>query len=444
MIYALIIVTVINIIIAVKAFKTIVAPPVLFNLGFLLCFLGASNFSEEWDLNSFHLNTFLSLTIGISLFTFTSLITREKLSSRKYSNSKDTIQIHIPNKVLILYIIFLIGYNFVQFKVLQQITGFNDFTSVIVTVDYMKKFDETETFSLPLYIKIINKITLTLSFIIAYYGVKAILTPNIKISTKILYITIFILSIGSPILYGGRAGSIRIILVILFMYYFLSNEKNNWKFRIPLKIAIIILGAGFCTIALWSNISELLGRSSIDDKGYDAKYYAAIYCGAQVKNLDLYLNENRNLYHSKTFGYATLSSIYAKYTSSKNPENMKDILSFREYNGYPLGNVYTCFYFYIYDFGYIGIFLISIFSYFITKVWNIIRYHNNKNKYMYLYIYAMFCYPLLFSFFSEFFFTTVLSFDFISRLILWMIEYRLIKKLFSVKVEKTHQKAQIV
>ena len=79
MIYALIIVTVINIIIAVKAFKTIVAPPVLFNLGFLLCFLGASNFSEEWDLNSFHLNTFLSLTIGISLFTFTSLITREKL-----------------------------------------------------------------------------------------------------------------------------------------------------------------------------------------------------------------------------------------------------------------------------------------------------------------------------------------------------------------------------
>lgn len=429
MIHLLLVIICINLYISFKHFKSIAAPPVLFCLGFLLCVLNSINYYEEWGLDKFHINTFGVLSIGISLFTITALIIKRNVSTSQKVRYKE-IEVDIPIKILLFYIIFQIGVYVLVFKELQRLTGYADFATVVSTVNYMNKFDETETISLPLFTRLLYKITNTLSYILSYLGVKTILNPQSSKQIKLLYILIMGLSVFGPLLFGGRGGSIRIIWLIAFLFYFIYEERRKWNFSIPKKMIIIAFSATVLLVYFWSNFAVLLGREHEEGKNKEERFYnIAIYCGAQVKNLDLYLNENSIQQNNDLIGYATFSNLYSRFIPNVKGKIIH-LFQFRDYKGYQLGNVYTCFQSYIYDFGYLGVLLIIIFSYFLTKLWCKIRYLNPPNKVILICIYCMLSYSTFFSFFSEGFFTSVVSTSFISQLILWWLEYKLIVKLF--------------
>lgn len=431
MVHILLIIICINLYISFKYFKSIAAPPVLFCLGFLLCVLNSINYYKEWGLDKFHINTFVVLSIGISLFTITALIIKKRTSIfHKNLNRYSEVEIYIPIKILLFYVLFQIGVYALVFKDFQRLTGYTDFATVVSTVNYMNKFDETETISLPLFTRLLYKITNTLSYILSFLGVKTILNSQASKQIKLLYILIMGLSVFGPLLFGGRGGSIRIIWLIAFLFYFIYEERRKWNFSIPKKMIITTFSAVVLLVYSWSNFAVLLGRESDEGKNKEEKFYnIAVYCGAQIKNLDLYLNENSIQQHNDLIGYATFSNLYSRFIP-KVKSKIINLFQFRDYKGYPLGNVYTCFQSYIYDFGYLGVLLIIIFSYFVTKLWCKIRYLNPSNKVMLLCIYCMLSYSTFFSFFSEGFFATVVNTSFISQLILWWLEYKLIIKLF--------------
>lgn len=428
MIHILLIIICINLYISFKHFKSIAAPPVLFCLGFLLCVLNSINYYKEWGLDKFHINTFVVLSIGISLFTFTAI----SVSKRKYQKmnvgTDNTSNIFIPTKALFIFALFFLLVLILVFRSLQQATGYTDFASVAYTVDSVNKFDDTESITLPFWVNSLYKIAYTSSCLLTYFGMKSFITNKKNSMNRFMYLVIFCMLIISPLFFGGRAGSVRYLWLMSFMFFYVYSERRNWKYHLPKKMVIVALSLAFLLAYSWTNLASFLGREVETQDNRYRTYTFAIYCGAQIKNLDLFLNEKSPKSNDKLVGYATFSQIYNKFIPKDKREN---ILPFRNYNGYGLGNVNTCFYNFIYDFGYWGLILTILCSLALTKLWYRVRYVNEKYKILLLCTYGILSYSVFTSFFSEGIISSVVSISFITQIFLWWVEYKIIMKLFS-------------
>ena len=427
MLYLLIIIICINLYISYKHVKVIVAPPVLFSLGFLLCSLNAMNYYNEWGLSDFHFNTFCTISIGVSLFTFTSLCVSKKKYHRMTAGTNDMINIYIPTKFLFVFSLYFLIVLILVFRSLQHATGYSDFASVAYTVDSTNKFDDTDTIALPFWVNLPFKIAYTFACLLSYMGIKAFLSDKRNMMNLLMYFIIFCMLILSPLLFGGRAGSVKFLWLIAFMIFFIYSERKNWKYRLPIKMVIITISSAYILVYSWTSLASLLGRYTEDQNDEYRNYIFAMYCGAQIKNLDLLLNEYSNT-NKKYIGYATFSQLYNKFI----PKNEREkIHQFRYHKGYGLGNVYTCFYSYVYDFGYLGLILVTLYSFALTKLWYRVRYINGKYKVLLLCTYGILSYSIFMSFFSESIISNVFSTSFIVQIFLWFVEFKFIEKLFS-------------
>lgn len=425
MIELLVIITGICLYASYKHFKSIMAPPVLFCLGFFLCGLSALNYKNEWDLDKLGINTFLVITSGIIAFVIICFLADRR--KKQINKKNDDTELSLKTYQLILYLAFLIIYYFLYYRAVQNVTGETDFGDAVKTLDHANKFDETNDMYLPKYITRLGHIVRSMSYIIPYFAASMfILQKNSKRKDKILYLLILTITIIGPIVSGGRGGAIKYLLATTFAFYIAYKEKVGWRSSIPKKMVIYIIVGGCLLTYFWSAIGTLLGRGDIKDKDYNIQYYTAIYCGAQIKNLDIYLNETQQK-HSKTFGYNTFIAVHRYFNTTGTKYRMLLDLPFQSHGIYPLGNVYTCFYQYIYDFGYWGLILTLFFAYFVTKLWKKTISARGSDKYFYIAMFGLFVYPLLFSFFSNEFYQTFASPAFVWNIILWKIELYFIK-----------------
>ncbi|KLD60505.1 hypothetical protein WP50_09840 [Lactiplantibacillus plantarum] len=106
-----------------------------------------------------------------------------------------------------------------------------------------------------------------------------------------------------------------------------------------------------------SKIRGLLGR---EVGSFSKANYLAIYFGAEIKNLDTFIQAGQfPIRPHGTFGAQTFlefNRTFGKFFGS-NATVILD-LPFQNINGLSLGNVYTTFYAFLYDFGYRGVLLI--------------------------------------------------------------------------------------
>ena len=139
-----------------------------------------------------------------------------------------------------------------------------------------------------------------------------------------------------------------------------------------------------------------------DSDSIDPIYGFAVYCGAEIKNLDYFVCETYDI-----------SPIFAKYTLGRNLSYQDDInfYKFRWVNSYNLGNVYTCFQNYYKDFGLFGTFIVIILIAFITQK---LYLHALRSRNVYkkifdwrIFIFVFVIQRLAFSFFSEKFFLLI-------------------------------------
>ena len=89
-------------------------------------------------------------------------------------------------------------------------------------------------------------------------------------------------------------------------------------------------------------------------------YYLAFYCGAEIKNLDIFLNSTKTkpaIWGEQTF--VNLVKAIGRFFISGFDQYYL-INPYQSVNGYYLGNVYTTFKAYIHDFGYIGMIILII------------------------------------------------------------------------------------
>lgn len=432
MIYLLLLVLVLLCVISFFVFKKdIISPAFIFSLGFTIASVFAVIYAKKWELG-LHLNTFLVISLGVAEFLTVSYAVHfifKKINEKKIKESSQSSceknesgYIKVNRIMECLYLIFILIISSVYlYYIVKSVDGnFSSFTSVFEAMskyDSVLKFSD-QSISLPFIITNLELLVIASGYWFIYIAINNYLYTK---KVNIVEIFIIIVSIVSSMLSGSRTVAFMMLFAAITIFIVLMQKKKNDNNIFTFKFArnILILGCIFISVFYFSAMAW--GRVAKDDK----MYYFAIYCGAEIKNLDMFLQDdfvgNNKIWGSQTF-YSIVQTLIKK-VGINDHQGYKLDLPFRNINGLNLGNVYTTFYPYIYDFGYIGEFwLVLIMAIISQLVYELTKNAKQKNyPSLSILVYSNIVNCLILSFFSNKFYENIIAMDMIKKIIFWTI-----------------------
>ena len=406
--------------------KDILAPSFIFAASFTFSSIWAVAYANIWELSSFHRYTYYVIVGGVVIFLLTSLLTKKLFFKKRTANFSELKEIKVDNIVKIICVVFEVITIFLCLNsIVKSVNG--SWSNVLGAI---KQFDSLSKFSnenigmekIPSFFRIITN---ALSYWYLY-----IVINNFIINKKIdvLSCCIILLGIITSMTTGGRNAAINILISIPAILFILSRKKSIKKSKMPFKTKIAIILLPIIVLISFPRLTALVGREVKQDN----IYYLAIYCGAEIKNLDTYVQENTNtniiiVRENQTFKHL-INWIGPKIGEF---EQYKLYLPFRSINGYGLGNVYTTFYAYLMDYGYIGIIwcvaLMAFISQFVYERCKRVNLSNSPR--IMILVYGYIFSSLVLSFFSNKFYEQNFNKTFIYAIILWMIFNKVFPKI---------------
>ena len=399
--------------------KDIITPSFIFTLSFAFSSIWAVAYADIWNLNTFHKDTYFVITGGVLLFVIVSLLVKGIFSIKNQQKDIEIHEIKIDLIVKIICIIFEIITIYLCLTTLLNVVG----GSLDNIFESINKYDQVSKFSdefigigrLPSLFQIATN---ALSYWYIY-----IIINNYLVNKKIDFVSCIVVLLGmvASMTTGGRNAAINMILSIPAIAIILAKKKNNHqKLKLDFKTKFLIVVIPIIVLISFPRLTALVGREVKQDN----MYYLAIYCGAEIKNLDIYIQDNINnnlIIKQKNQTFRHLINWIGPKLGYFEPYKL--YLPFRSVNGYGLGNVYTTFYFYIMDYGYIGIVwcvsLMALISQIIYEKSKRVKLSTipKISILMYGYIFS----SLLLSFFSNKFYEQNFNKTFIYAIILWNI-----------------------
>lgn len=400
-----------------------IAPSFLFSASLTSGVAFAAIYAKQWELN-LATNTFFVILGGVLVFTLVSFGTKSIFSKKqKLQVREDVISIEsyrMSTWKLLLFLMFeVFVIIFTIYYVVVLVDGdFNNITEAIVKFRNINMFSDSQVL-LPK-ILVYSRVAVNA----AGFWFSYVLVHNSILQRKIDYLmfAIVLCSMISSFILGGRNGLINILVALVVSYFIVVNLQYGFKSNLRLKTILQLLGLLILLLFSFEALALLIGRSSFS--GTSKLEYLAIYIGAPIKNLDSFLGElgsydfqNQN----QTFNHV-MNWIGRKFN---NPDLIFSLdLPFRTVNNRTLGNVYTTFYPYIYDFGYIGVpILVSIMAmisqglYEYIKIGDVRKSSPLIRNVVYTYISS----SLLMSFFSNKFYEQQFNTAFIQSIIIWFM-----------------------
>lgn len=443
MIYLLLIVFLIMLYLTFKKFdKDIIAPPVVLVAGYTLSIVCAVVNVKNWGID-LHLNTFFVLVYGTLLFVITGYIVK-KWMEKKYTcyevnNHQKLMPISIKTKYLYVYIAFQILVMIIWVWNIYTITNslgyYENFAERMVTfrkwnsygIDWINNY-------FYVFLNQFNQISMISPYLFLYIIVyNYFVNKNLHNST-FLFISI-ILSIMQIFLTGGRLNVIALFLSCC-LYYFLFYYKYynrrfliDRKFLMKLFILLICGGIGFYYTKV------IVGRGDDINIG-DIIPYLTMYVGGPIQLLDMFLQkpiEVSDIWGKEVF--STLNFQLIRFGIL----NIKPYIIHLEFRtaetGAFLGNIYTAYRSYIYDFGFIGLTILPIiFSGFVNYLYYMVIYKCKFSKVNLMFLfYSSIFWVIFFDFVRSFFFSVICSFIVIKQLIFLIILTAIFVKGFRIK-----------
>ena len=117
---------------------------------------------------------------------------------------------------------------------------------------------------------------------------------KIKTRNEILLIISFGLGIANSVILGARGEALQLIFALVSVWFFIKRKHNNWKANIKFKQIIVLMAGLLFMLVIFKSTGDLLGRSSVIAVTTSAIDEVAKYLGAEIKNLDLFLNEKHS------------------------------------------------------------------------------------------------------------------------------------------------------
>lgn len=240
---------------------------------------------------------------------------------------------------------------------------------------------------------------------------------------------------------GGRTGAIVTILSLGVAYLLVKRlhmpDKKLFSKKLFLICAVVIL----CGIALFP--LSAIGR---DLSTWSPFEYLSIYIGAEIPNLDIFLMQTDGGSVSHVWGEMTfvrsINYIGSKLGISEWVYALN--LPFQGMGGHSLGNVYTTFYAFAYDFGYAGVIILTIvMAVFSQLVYQMALTANCKRVDVWIAVYSFVAVYLVLCFFSNKIYEEVLSLLFVRTMVFYLIGRFVYLKLPVYGIEKGKVRGEV-
>lgn len=377
-----------------KKLPTIINPTSVFLVGFVFSFFFCVLFYDDWDMEHFSYETTSLLAISFSIF----YVINNARAKRKRFKRLQTLRTFNVNVRFLWFVFFcLLTMLLIRYCFIISITGM-DLVSALYAID-QQKFSDEDRYNMPALLQTIIVLSECVGSYFSFVFAQQIILKQKGERFKLL-LAIFVMSIVGHALTGSRGGAVQFILTFIICYAVLFVRIKGRR-TINVKRFAKLAGGAVLFIYVFVMSAQWLGRDTSELKFLE---YVAVYCGAEVKNLDDYITSP--MPQPKMFAEYTFGEIYKntfKYKIEKG-----------EYFNYAgdafLGNVYTTFMDFVHDFGYLGTFVVVAFmsllmsTLYIKSMSSKTIAHRNVFD-IYTYLYAYLSSGLLLCFFSNRFFS---------------------------------------
>lgn len=342
-------------------------PSISYIGGFLLCAIVAFSWRVEWGLQKMAYGTVFLFVGGallfyiVEFFYFKLYPINYEIVEVKYD---DFVPIKPQKLIAFLFFQIMVFYLYSRFK--MTYVGTDDLSTALGEVRMDVSFNDIEV-KFPFYIGLpygfCRAAGYIWSLLIPYYSMKS----SKYNKQKMLLILNFIVCIFGVYLSGGRMGFLFYIIPIIIVYYILCQYVTGWKGGFfSKKISMYIMAFAVIFGVLFSQLGTIMGRQKTSET---ASVIFSIYCGAQIKNMDDYINYSFKQGHEgEYFGQYTFKRIYKNVLDDllgcKHRET--DLSYYNTHGNYFLGNVYSTYQDYYIDFKYYGILLAGLMSLFVA------------------------------------------------------------------------------
>lgn len=312
----------------------------------------------------FHFNTFCVLGFGVLIFTISNLLYRGniilKFKSTNTRGGSYAQQIIINNMWIILFILFelIVAYANVSYikRVAIAYSGTSGLIAQIGVYNYLVKFNEDA----------LNKLAIGSSRIYAYgfplcvafsFFLIAVIVNNYFVKKKVELIKVapVILLMAMSLISGSRSFAFTIVTAVLCDIFIIRRRVTGKYSHVTIKLFVKIVLLAIVLVIGLTAVVGLLGRAQ---QGGIKTFFT--YLGASFFNLDSFLLES--IHHSEMWGRETFGYFYNYIGTAFHVDELiyNLTLPFRYANGVSVGNVYTMYYQFILDFGYIGVLPLTV------------------------------------------------------------------------------------
>ena len=411
--------------------RILLRPEVLYVTGFIPSSFLALFYVQEWNL-SLSNQTLGVLVGGTSLFLCASILTyiiltiTKQKKHKSYISGNDFNVAYVEKWKLIFFALFQVLVLFWIIKMLLKVGNTGQLSQAIYYYRYTTTFTD-EIVELPSLLILSRGFCIAAGYIWIYLMILGAINKNGK--NFCLYIMNLVLCCIINMMFGSRTGIIQLFFAGMIQYYMITGKKMGWKSRLEIKNILYSLIMVIVMIASFQMLGGIIGRGSTTN----FNDYIAKYLSAEIKNLDIYIRENNfgsRIEQNQTFIYMI------NYLSGKlgKPSWRHQLdLPFLKINGFNLGNVYTAYYAYLYDFGYMGVVFCTILMAVISQIlFYKATYKMEKIISIHIITYSYIGFAILFSFFSNKFYEMVFNITFVRFVIFW---YVIKLFLFNLKID---------
>lgn len=410
----------INIICFIKGKFDVLNPSFIYSLCITGCCSLVALYTDDWNL-PMHFNTMMIIIImslmfilGGNLAEISSYKHNKAILSNKTINKGFFVDWKIITILSLILIYFLyLNYNEIA-ELANQLTSETTLSKMLMSVLGALNQQKIKLSRWYAY-------RMKFSMCLAYISIFAIWLNLMAHQYKEIFKwSIFVvLYIPFMVLTGGRQVFMYLIMFSMISFFLVYRKKLEGKISLGKEISII-------GVAIVFFLFSFLGIGIANGKiGTDTKFLSVLvhYAGTNISAFDVYINEML-ITDTQYIGATTLSPIYRILTAIgfDVPQFFQYITLFT-YFGPVSTNVYTAFYRYINDFGYLGCALIMLLiGFFYTFCYRKMYYCGLKN--WMIIVYALIAYPIFLIGREERFFNEIVTVGTILSIIEIIVLYK--------------------
>lgn len=396
--------------------REVIAPPIVYMVGFAACAAMACAFQEAWRFH-LHWSTFSVILDGALVFCLVGLLIHHLMTKRAQSpraargETDNSIDIPVRKVLLVCYAVVQAVIIIWTLVAIAGMFPADSLASSIMQLNKKSTFSSTGvSFGTPL-----NQLR---SFCVAGGYFMALLLAQELVEKRWRNVSLlainFVLAIVLVMEMGSRTRAFSLLVVLAIAYLIIRYRNKNGSVSLTPKMLVIAVAVIVVVVAFFQVAA--IGRNT---SAYGFWEYLSIYVGGEIPNLDIYL-QNPTVRDTDIFGYMTfvrtIRDIGLKFGIADFVYALD--LPYHRMGGYSLGNVYTTYYAFIYDFGYVGAVVLTVVMAAISQfVYEKAMRGKGRFSWVWVFLYAFIAFQLLLCFFSNKFYEEVVSINLVRLLV---------------------------